>query len=220
MSRWAILACGAKSLTLPGDAVVETGADGEEEIAILDGVVGVGGAVHAEHVERQLAVGVDRPDAHQRGDDGDSEALGERAQLRRGVAVDDAAAGVDQRTLGFAQQAVERLDLLVGDGRPVQRWRAVLRSRAAAASPLPWKTPSQFCTSFGMSTTTGPGRPLRAISKAVRMVASSFVSSVTRNTCLAHADMMLKTGASWKASVPMAARGTWPQISTIGTESA
>ena len=32
--------------------------------------------------------------------------------------------------------------------------------------------------------------------------------------------MMLKTGASWKASVPMAARGTWPQISTTGTESA
>jgi hypothetical protein len=32
--------------------------------------------------------------------------------------------------------------------------------------------------------------------------------------------MMLKTGASWNASVPMAARGTWPQMSTIGIESA
>jgi hypothetical protein len=32
--------------------------------------------------------------------------------------------------------------------------------------------------------------------------------------------MMLKTGASWKASVPMAARGTWPEIITNGIESA
>ena len=32
--------------------------------------------------------------------------------------------------------------------------------------------------------------------------------------------MMLKTGASWKASVPIAARGTWPQMSTTGIESA
>ena len=32
--------------------------------------------------------------------------------------------------------------------------------------------------------------------------------------------MMLKTGASWKASVPIAARGTCPVMSTTGTESA
>src|SRR5678815_3885748 len=71
-----------------------------------------------------------------------------------------------------------------------------------------------------MSTTTGPGRPLRAISNAVRIVASSFAASVTRNTCLAHEAMMLLTGASWNASVPIAAVGTWPQITTIGIESA
>ena len=31
--------------------------------------------------------------------------------------------------------------------------------------------------------------------------------------------MMLLTGASWKASLPSAPVGTWPQITTIGTES-
>ena len=36
----------------------------------------------------------------------------------------------------------------------------------------------------------------------------------------AQALMMLKTGASWNASVPTAARGTWPQITIIGIESA
>ena len=29
-----------------------------------------------------------------------------------------------------------------------------------------------------------------------------------------------ETGASWNASVPIAAVGTWPQITTMGTESA
>ena len=32
--------------------------------------------------------------------------------------------------------------------------------------------------------------------------------------------MIEGTGASWNASVPIAARATWPQITTIGTESA
>src|SRR4030095_1982834 len=68
--------------------------------------------------------------------------------------------------------------------------------------------------------TTGPGRPVRALSHAVRGVASSFDASVTRNTCFATEPMMLATGASWNASLPMAAVGTWPQITTIGTESA
>jgi hypothetical protein len=71
-----------------------------------------------------------------------------------------------------------------------------------------------------MSMTTGPGRPVRAISKAVRTVASRRSGSVTRNTCLATAPISAATGASWKASVPMAAVGTWPQITTMGTESA
>ncbi len=82
------------------------------------------------------------------------------------------------------------------------------------------KTPLAFCTSFGTSTTTGPGRPLRAMSKARRIVSSILVSSVTRKTCLAQGAMMLKTGASWKASVPIAARGTWPVMRITGIESA
>ncbi len=32
--------------------------------------------------------------------------------------------------------------------------------------------------------------------------------------------MTAEIGASWKASVPIAFVGTWPQITTIGTESA
>ena len=71
-----------------------------------------------------------------------------------------------------------------------------------------------------MSTTTGPGRPVREISKAVRTVDSSVSGSVTRKTCFATDPMTAVTGASWNASVPMAALGTCPQMTTIGTESA
>ena len=48
----------------------------------------------------------------------------------------------------------------------------------------------------GASTTTGPGRPVRAISKAVRMVISSFSGSVTRKVCLDTGPRQLETGAS------------------------
>jgi len=61
---------------------------------------------------------------------------------------------------------------------------------------------------------------VRAISNAVRTVASSCVGSVTRKMCLATEPMIAGTGASWNASEPIAAVGTWPQITTIGTESA
>ena len=62
--------------------------------------------------------------------------------------------------------------------------------------------------------------PVRAISKAVRTVDSSCSGSVTRKMCLATEPIRAGTGASWKASVPMALVGTWPQTTIIGTESA
>src|SRR6476659_1044764 len=86
--------------------------------------------------------------------------------------------------------------------------------------PEPWNSPDQFCTSFGTSMTTGPGRPVRAISNAVRTVVSSLSGSVTRKMCLATEPMMEDTGASWNASDPMALLGTWPQMTTMGMESA
>ena len=52
------------------------------------------------------------------------------------------------------------------------------------------------------------------------MVASSRLGSVTRNTCLATDPMIEGTGASWKASEPIAPVGTCPQMTTIGIESA
>ena len=43
--------------------------------------------------------------------------------------------------------------------------------------------------------------------------------SVTRKLCLVIGMVMPRISASWKASVPIEALGTWPVIATIGTES-
>ncbi len=38
---------------LAGDAVVEAHAEGQQQVGFVDGVVGVDGAVHAEHLQAQ-----------------------------------------------------------------------------------------------------------------------------------------------------------------------
>ena len=96
MSRCAILALRRELLHLAGDAVVEARADREQEVAVLDRVVGVRRAVHAEHAaatarwwcrSRRCPCSVVTTGMPKRSREG--------AQLGRRVAVDDAAAGVD-----------------------------------------------------------------------------------------------------------------------------
>ena len=85
------------------DAVVEARAERDQEIAVVDRVVREGRAVHAEHAHRERVLRVDGADAHQRRDDRDAEIGREGTQRVGAVAVDDAAARVDQRTLGLAR---------------------------------------------------------------------------------------------------------------------
>ena len=84
MSKWAIFsALGANLSGTAGHAVVEAGADGDQEVAVVHRVVGGGGTVHAQHAQGQRVGGVAGADAHQRGGDGDVEACGEaRAGLQ------------------------------------------------------------------------------------------------------------------------------------------
>ena len=73
--------------------------------------------------------------------------------------------------------------------------------------------------SFGMSSSTGPGRPVVAMWNASRTARGMSAASVTNSLCLVTERVMPMVSHSWKASVPMAAYGTWPVITTIGTES-
>ena len=97
---------GRELLHLAGDAVVEARADREEEVAVLDGVVGVRRAVHAEHVQRQRRSVVSiAPMPMSVVTTGMPKRSREGAQLGRRVAVDDAAAGVEERPLGLRRAA-------------------------------------------------------------------------------------------------------------------
>jgi hypothetical protein len=83
--------------------------------------------VHAEHLHRSSVVVSDRADAHERRHDRDAEVRRERAQLVGRLAVDDAAAGVDERAVRRAQQLVERL--AVGGRRSPSARASSRRSR-------------------------------------------------------------------------------------------
>jgi hypothetical protein len=67
-----------------------------------------------------------------------------------------------------------------------------------------------------MSTTTGPGRPLRAMWKAFFSTSASWRTSFTRKLCFTIGRVMPTVSHSWNASRPMAAVGTWPVMITIG----
>ena len=62
--------------------------------------------------------------------------------------------------------------------------------------------------SLGMSTSTGPGRPVVATWNASRIARGMSWVSVTRRLCLVMPMVMPVMSASWKASVPSDDVGT------------
>ncbi len=92
---------------IAGDTIVEARAERQQAIAIVDRVVGKGGAVHAEHAHRQGMRGVDGTDSHQGGDHRNLKLSGKFAQFLRGAAVDHAAAGINHRSMRSSQRREE-----------------------------------------------------------------------------------------------------------------
>jgi hypothetical protein len=94
------LGLGRERRDLAGDAVVEAGAEVDQQVALLHRRGGGGGAVHAGHAEvERVAVGEDAA-RHQRGDDVDAGQLDELAQRLGGAGLEHAAADVQHRPLG------------------------------------------------------------------------------------------------------------------------
>jgi hypothetical protein len=83
-----------------GGAVVEAGADREDEVGFVEELVGRFRAVHAEHAHEMRVVGGDRAERHQRADGGRLQAVGEFAGERSGAGGDDAAAEIEDGALG------------------------------------------------------------------------------------------------------------------------
>ncbi len=70
-----------------------------------------------------------------------------------------------------------------------------------------------------MSTSTGPGRPERAIWKASWIARGISSGRMIMNECLTIGIVMPIVSASWKPSVPSSSVRTWPVMKTTGTES-
>ena len=70
---------------LAGHAVVEADAEGQQQVGVVDGVVGVDGAVHAEHLQAEEMLAGEAAQAEQRQGDGNAGAFGERLEVRRGA---------------------------------------------------------------------------------------------------------------------------------------
>ena len=105
-----------KGVETAGDAVVESCADADHQVAVMHGVVGLERAVHAEHPEPLLVRGRIGAEPHQRRGDRETGGEHEFAQERRGVRsrIDDAAAGVEDRPLGLGHhldRALHPLDV-------------------------------------------------------------------------------------------------------------
>ena len=81
------------------------------------------------------------------------------------------------------------------------------------------KTVRDCSADFATSTSTGPGRPVRAMWNASATTRGMSAGSVTRKLCFETGIVMPTMSASWNASVPMNDAPTWPVIATSGIES-
>lgn len=72
---------------------------------------------------------------------------------------------------------------------------------------------------LGRSTSTGPGLPLMAISKASLILWGNSDVCLTMIFHLVQAREIPNMSASWNASLPMAQVATWPQKTTRGAPS-
>ena len=162
-------------------AVVEARADREQHVAVLHRHVGFVGAVHAEHAE-ELRVGRRiGAQAHQRVGARESRAACTSSrQLRRSIGQHHAAAGVDHRPLGLEQQLHRLLDLA-----GVALAHRVVRAHRDASRDSRTRRLAAV-TSLGMSTTTGPGRPVVAMWNAFLIVEARSFTSFTRKLCFTH----------------------------------
>ncbi len=95
-----------------GDAVVESHAEGKQEVGFVGGHVSSHGAVHAQPFQGEGMRLGKAADAHDGGGDGDAGHLGEGAQFAGGVGGDDAATDVEDGAFSVAQEA----DDFVEDG--------------------------------------------------------------------------------------------------------
>ena len=94
------LGIGGEAVDAAGDAVVEAGAEGDEQVALLHGGGGGDGAVHAGHAKTERMVVGEHAAGHEGGDHLDAGEFDQFAQRFGGAGFQHAATGVDDGALG------------------------------------------------------------------------------------------------------------------------
>ena len=196
------LGVGGEAVDLAGDAVVEAGAEGDQQVAALHRRDGRGVAVHARHAEGQRVVVGERAAGHQRRDDVDAGQLGQLAHLLGGPGLEHAAADVEHRALGGEDQPGRLLDhprVALGRRAVAGQRRRARRRRSASTTPSasaarPWarrRAPARAGPSRRGGTPGGwpAAGPRRVITSSLCLVAERVMPTVSH---------------SWKASLPMA----------------
>lgn len=102
------------------DSIIETSTQGNDEISLLHGHVGVGSAVHAEHVQGLLVKLVETTETLEGGGNGDGALVGEfLEELGAALGEDHTLAGIDDGLLSNVDELGHTLDgrgeLLLGD---------------------------------------------------------------------------------------------------------
>ena len=201
-----------EAIGLAGDAVVEAHPQREDEVGALHRLVGGLETVHAEHAE---VVGV-------AGCGGSERVDGRRVRQpqHRGeqpVELDGARphAAADDRD--GPPRGTNPRDGVADRGIGRARSRSRHGSREAGSAAVGRRRDGALSTSLGMSTRTGPGRPLRASANASRDRRGDCAGVGTRKLRLVTGCVIAQTSASWKPSVPISSVRTWPVIATSGT---
>ena len=98
---------------VPRDAVVETGTEDQQQVALVHGPVAIGRAVHAEPLHRQAVRLGEGAHAHECGGDGNVGAFGKREQFLVRARRDDAAAYIEHGPFRLANHLDDLPELLV-----------------------------------------------------------------------------------------------------------
>ena len=101
-----------KGVDPAGNAVVEAGADADHQVAVMHGMVGLIGTVHAQHAEPVRVRGREGAEAHQRGGNGNAGHGLQFAQQFRGAGsgIDDTATGIEDGRRGGHDEIDNRSD--------------------------------------------------------------------------------------------------------------
>ncbi len=92
---------GGKIFGITDHAIVKTGANGDQYVAILHGQVGLIGAVHAGHTYKLFVAGLECAQTHQGIGCWRTNPLYQTSQFSRGITQNNTTAGIDHGALGF-----------------------------------------------------------------------------------------------------------------------